>query len=161
MMNMGMMNPGMGMMNPLLLQQQQAIMNNLFMQQKILQGQQMNMFALCNAQQELNQHILRQQQIINNERNISNNQNPNYISILFQVQSLGNIQNYTIQCSLDDKVSTVIQQYRTKANDFDELSEKFIFNNKRLNETLTVAESGLINNSIVFVINEKGIKGGF
>ena len=69
---------------------------------------------------------MRQQQIINNERNISNNQNPNYISILFQVQSLGNIQNYTIQCSLDDKVSTVIQQYRTKANDFDELSEKFI-----------------------------------
>ncbi len=56
---MGMMNPGMGMMNPILLQQQQAIMNNILIQQKILQQQQMNMFALCNAQKEFNQNILR------------------------------------------------------------------------------------------------------
>ena len=57
------------------------------MQQKILQAQQMNMFALCNAQQELNQHILRQQQIINNEQNILNYQNPNDTTILFKVQN--------------------------------------------------------------------------
>ena len=39
------------------------------------------MFALCNAQPEFNQNILRQQQIINNEQNILNYQNPNDIII--------------------------------------------------------------------------------
>ena len=99
------------------------------------------MFALCNAQQEFNQNILRQQQIINNAQNILNYQNPNDIIILFKVQNFADFQSFTIQCSLDDKVSTVIQKYRTKAKDFNVLNEKFIFNGKRLNETLTVSES--------------------
>ncbi len=51
------------------------------------------MFALCNAQQEFNQNILRQQQIINSEQNILNYQNPNDTTILFKVQNFADFQN--------------------------------------------------------------------
>ena len=66
----------------------------------------------------------------------------------------------TIQCSLNDKVSTIIQAYRNKTQDFDAEHEKFIYNAKRLNETLTVAEAGMSNNSVVYVINDRDLEGG-
>ena len=67
----------------------------------------------------------------------------------------------TIQCSLNDKVSTIIQAYRNKTQDFDDKHEKFIYNAKRLNETLTCAEAGIINNSVIFVLNDKDVDGGY
>ena len=35
-----------------------------------------------------------------------------------------------------------------------------IYNAKRLNETLTLAEAGIINNSTIFIINDEGLVGG-
>ena len=160
-MNQGMMqgNPNL-MMNLNLLQQQQLMMNNMIMRNQFMQGQQPNMFAQSNIQQQFNQNMLQQQQIMNSNMNYKN---PNYITVFFQLQIRNgpDINPFTIQCSLDDKVSSVIQQFRNKAQDFDILHEKFIFNAKRLNETLTVAESGITNNSIIYVINDKDLEGGF
>ena len=34
-------------------------------------------------------------------------------------------------------------------------------NAKRLNETLTCAEAGIINNSVIFVLNDKDVDGGY
>ena len=127
-----MMNVGMGMkqgnlmMNPFLLQQRQAMMNNM----------------------------LQNQQLINNKLNTSNPPNSNYVNILFKLEGRNYPEDsiYSIQYSLDDKVSTVIQKFRTKAKDYDILNEKFVFNGKKLNETLLVFESGLTNMSVVFVI---------
>ena len=45
-----------------------------------------------------------------------------------------------------------------KSQDYDE-SKKFIFNAKNLAPSLTVAEAGLIDNSYIFVVATKGIKG--
>ena len=136
-----MMNVGMGMkqgnlmMNPFLLQQQQAMMNNM----------------------------LQNQQLINNKLNTSNPPNSNYVNIFFKLQGRNYPEEsiYSIQCSLDDKVSTVIKKFRIKAKDYDILNEKFVFNGKKLNETLLVFESGLTNNDVVFVIKDKQLLGTF
>ena len=163
----GMGNMGnMGMMNPSNLQQQQEMMNNYLMQQQmVLQNQQnmANMINQANNQQQFNQNMMQQQQIMNNNPNMNNPQNPNFITILFKLQMTNGIdlEPFSIQCTLNDKVSDVIQKFRTKVQDFDTKHEKFIFNAKRLCETLTVAEAGMGNNSIVYVINDKDLEGGF
>jgi len=64
----------------------------------------------------------------------------------------------SIQCLPDEKVSDVIQRYRSKSGDNDP-TKKFIFNIKALNCDLTVAEAGLTNNCNIFVVSTKGIKG--
>ena len=165
-----MMNPGMGMMwgnpmmNPFLLQQQQAMMNKLLMQKQFGQVNQPNMFNQSNALQQFNQNMVQKQQLINNNNIIKPNpQNSNYVNIFFKLQKLNgpDVKPFSVQCSLNDKVSTVIQKFRTKAQDYDVQHEKFIFNGKRLNETLTVAESGLEDNMIVFVINDRDLEGAF
>ena len=135
-----MMNVGMGMkqgnlmMNPFLLQQQQAMMNNM----------------------------LQNQQLINNKLNTPNPPNSNYINIFFKQEiNYPDLDPYTIQCSLYDKISIVIKKFRIKAKDYDILNEKFVFNGKKLNETLLVFESGLTNNAVVFVIKDKQLLGTF
>ena len=83
------------------------------------------------------------------------------MSIIFRVSGAGGGQNgppLTIQCLAEEKVSDLIQRYRTKANDHD-TSKKFIFNAKALNTDLSVAEAGLTNNANVFVVTTKGVKG--
>ena len=62
-----------------------------------------------------------------------------------------------IQCSTEDKIPEIIQKYRRKCGDYDEL-KKFIFNAKELNPNLTVAETGLTNNAIIFAVKTKPIK---
>ena len=57
----------------------------------------------------------------------------------------------------DEKVSEIIQKYRAKSNDRDD-TKKFIYNAKQLNQDLTVAEAGIMNNSNIFVVATKGIK---
>ena len=84
-----------------------------------------------------------------NQQNFPNNQpstpppNSNIITVIFKLllrNARGN-NEFTIQCSLNDKVSDVIQKFKTKAQDDENINhEKFKFNAKRLNETLTVAE---------------------
>ena len=59
----------------------------------------------------------------------------------------------TILCKSEDLVSTIIKRFRDKTL-FKEPAQ-FIFNAKRLNETLTVAESGIKNNNYIFVISVK------
>ena len=62
-----------------------------------------------------------------------------------------------IQATLDEKVSSIIDKYRNKTGDKEE--KKFVFNAKSLNQTLNAAEAGLMNNSTIFVLRTKDIKG--
>ena len=151
------------MMNHFLIQQQQAKMNNFLRQQQFGQLNQPNMLNQANVQQQVIQNMMQKQQLINNNINTPNPPNSNYITIFFKLQRLNgpDLDPYNIQCSLDDKVSTIIQKFRIKAKDFDVLHEKFIFNGKKLNETLTAAESGLANTAVVFVINDRDLEGAF
>ena len=112
MMNTGIgMMPGNAMMNPFLLQQQQAQMNNLLMQQQFGQINQPNMLNQSNALQQFNQNMIQNQQLINSNLNTPNPNNSNYINIFFKLQGRNYPEEsiYSIQCSLYDKVSTVIK----------------------------------------------------
>ena len=64
----------------------------------------------------------------------------------------------TVQCMQDDKILSLINKYRIKANDYDE-TKKFVFNGKRLDPNLSVAEAGILDNGHIFVVTTKGIKG--
>ena len=64
-----------------------------------------------------------------------------------------------IHCKANEKVSDLILRYRTKSGFQDEA--KFVFNAKNLVPSLTVAESGIYNNSYVFVVRTGGIKGAY
>ena len=65
-----------------------------------------------------------------------------------------------IQCMDNDKISDVIQRYRTKSSDTD-TSKKFIFNAKQLNPALSVAEAGLTDNANIFVVTTRGVEGAY
>ena len=93
--------------------------------------------------------------------NINNNQiNSNLIKVYFKrPNGFGNYENFEIISSLEEKVSTLIDKYRKISNDNDS-SEKFIFNEKRLNNDLTLSEAGVSNGSEIFVVSTKGVKGG-
>ena len=65
-----------------------------------------------------------------------------------------------IQCMFDDKVSSIIEKYRKKANDYSH-TKKYIFNAKELNPLLSIAEAGLTNNANVFVEETKESKKKF
>ena len=131
MMNPGMMNMGnMGMMN--------AAMN-------------MNM---------MNNNNMANMNNMNNMNTDTGNQSSNgqFISVHFRAGANGENGSIMIQCSLSDKVSDLIEKYRTKSLE-DVSQKKFIFNAKNLNRDLTVAEAGLSDGANIFVVNTAGVKG--
>ena len=109
----------------------------------------------------------------NNFNNINNNQfqgnsnqqqqSNNFITVFFREGAPDNQDTNSpkiaIQCMPDEKVSDIIQRYRTKANFNGEA--KFIFNAKNLAPSLSVAEAGITNSSYVFVVKTEGIKGAY
>jgi hypothetical protein len=57
----------------------------------------------------------------------------------------------SVICNSNEKVSELIEKYRIKNND-KRLNIKFIYNAKSLNDSLTLKEAQLMNNSNVFVV---------
>ena len=116
--------------------------NNMQMQQQMMQQQMMQQLA--------------QQQIMAEQmQNILNQPTNNEISIVFR-QSLSNnsldkIGPVMVYCSPYEGVSSIIEKYRMKSNDFDP-DKKFIFNAKNLSPYLSVAEAGITNNANIFVV---------
>ena len=86
--------------------------------------------------------------------------NNNFITVVFRVGDDATGEPLKIQCSSTDKISDLIQRYRTKSLD-DDTSKKFIFNARELDTNLTVGEAGLYEGSNIFVIKTKGIKGAW
>ena len=147
MMNQNMMNPNM--------------MNNMMAQNMMAQ----NMMA-----QNMMTQMLAQQQNNNFNQGNTGNQNPNPsnsgsssggINVFFRKNGTGeNDPPLMIQCMPNEKVSELIKRYRTKSGDH-EPTKKFIFNAKQLNVTLNCAEAGLTNDSNIFVVATKDVKGAY
>ena len=97
-----------------------------------------------------------------NNMNMNNNQpttnSSQFINVYFRVGQTGDGGSIMIQCSLNDKVSDLIQRYKTKSLE-DVSQKKFIFNAKALNPNLTVAEAGMQEGANIFVVNTAGVKG--
>ena len=94
--------------------------------------------------------------ILNNKQNINENKfNQNYIYIIFKLQSEYGRDNKlnTILCYPDDKISDIIEKFRNKANVHDD-NRQFIYNAKELNPSLSLAEAGLLHNSIIYVVKK-------
>ena len=103
-------------------------------------------------QQQMMQQLAQQQMMAAQMQNILNQPTNNEISIVFRQSpnnnSLGPI---TVYCSPYEAVSSIIEKYRMKSNDFDP-DKKFIFNAKFLALSLSVAEAGITNNANMFVV---------
>ena len=84
------------------------------------------------------------QNFLNNERN-------NEINVIFrQVDEIGNTFSIMVPCFTDDKVASVIDKYiKISGNRAD--IEQFIFNDKKLNSYLTMAEAGIGNFGNIFL----------
>ena len=154
-MNMNNMN-NMNMMNGM----QMNPMMNFNMMGNNMQGQNM-----ANMAQSMMNNFSNFQPPIVQDNQAQNNNNSNFINLKFRV---GGLQRQTqqddsnaeivIQCTLDEKLSVIVDRYKNKSGD-DITDKKFVYNAKNLNLTLTAAEAGLINNSIIFVLNIKNVKG--
>ena len=84
------------------------------------------------------------------------------LNVIFRVSGQGGqgVPPVMIQCMPNEKVSDLIQRYRTKSGDNDK-SKKFIFNAKNLVEDMTIGQAGITNNGNIFVVTTKGVKGAY
>ena len=137
---------------------------------------QMQCFNMNNIMNE-NSNMINQNQNLNLDNffpNINLN-NPNNINNLDNIKFTNNIMgnnalniifkyevdhsNISIVAYPEERISEIINKFRVKANNNDnELI--FNFNSKRLNPSLTVSESGLVNGAKIHVISTKGLKTG-
>ena len=85
-----------------------------------------------------------------NGNNSYNSINVKYITVFFSYNSNPIIQ---IDVNIKEKVSYLIEKYKEKENNFDP-SLKFYFNNKVLNNDLSIEEAGIKNNSTIIVKKE-------
>ena len=169
------------MMNQMnMMNNQNNMMDQNMMQQQMMQQQMMQQQMM--QQQMMQQQMMQQQMVQQQMQNVLNNSNSNVNQNQTQSQSQPQNQSTNkpggkcvifrksgegqqgppimIQCMDGDKISEVIQRYRTKANDTDD-SKKFIFNAKQLNTTLTVGEAGITDNANIFVVTTRGVKGAY
>ena len=143
------------MMNQILMNQMG--MNPMAFNQMGMAGQ-MNMNDMSKLIQMNNQNFNNM-----NNNNMNNNNfiqdSSNGITVTFEKNDpvMGELK-ITIQCLFTEKIEKVIEKYRIKSGD-DNMFERFVFNTKNLCPELTVAEQGLLSNSIIKVIDIKDMKG--
>ena len=116
--------------------------------------QQANMMQQFNAQQQQQMNNMQQQMqgILNTPAQQQG------ITVIFRAS--GNNPGtpaVNVQCMEYEKVSSVIEKYRTKS--LDRAEKNFVFNAKKLNLSLTAAEAGLNDNSTIFVLDPRKVKG--
>ena len=73
--------------------------------------------------------------------------NSNVINIFFKKGALTTI----INCKQNEKISDVINRYMMKSSDTS-IYNRYIYNGKALNHSLTVGQSGITNNNYVYVM---------
>ena len=148
------------MMNQILMNQMG--MNPMVFNQMGMAGQ-MNMNDMSKLIQMNNQNFNNMNNNNMNNNNIVQNNfiqdTSNGIAVTFEKNDpvMGELK-ITIQCLFTEKIKDVIQKYRIKSGD-DNMFERFVFNTKNLCPELTVAEQGLLSNSIIKVIDIKDMKG--
>ena len=144
---------------PMMQQQmmQQQMMQQQMMQQQMMQQQMMQQQMLqqqAQAQQAEMQRILNQpsSSIQMSSGVPSQSQGVGFCIIFRKSGAVGQASNpIMVQCMPDEKVSEIIEKYRSKSGDRDP-TKKFIFNARPISQTLTVAETGLSNNANIFVV---------
>ena len=78
---------------------------------------------------------------------------PVKLNIRFENKYGYNREPIVIQCSSDELVSSIIERYRKKSEDFD-FKKKFVCNGRQLYPELTLGESDITENATILVIGE-------
>ena len=149
-MNNPMMNP---MNNPMMNQMMMNNMNNMNNMQNMAQMSLHLQNQYQNQIQNMNSNMNQYNQNSGLQTPLNNN-----ITVLFRIGEDPTGEPLKIQCTKSDRISDLIERYRTKSQDKDP-TKKFIFNAKELNANLTVGDAELNEGSIIFVIKTKGVKG--
>ena len=113
--------------------------NNVMMMQQM-----MNFMNRINFINQLNDY--------NKIMNINNNNSAKYLTLVF---SINNNLKINIQCKSNDKMESVIKHFLAKCCFTDNNSYIYIYNGKKINDNLTVEESGIYDHGIIFVIDKK------
>jgi len=92
----------------------------------------------------------------NNTSDIDNNND--YINIIFILQYDGPKSRIILSVKGNESFGSVLTKLIEKTHNYD--PHLYIFNGKKLNESKTIRELGILNNSIVYVVNPKKIDGG-
>ena len=140
---------GMGMNQMMDFQQMNMMnnnMNNMGMNQ-MMDFQQMNMM-------NNNMSGMGMSQIMNFQEKNSTNKTNDYIEIQLRFQDDSRSRNRSILININDKVKKILDICQIDPYAI------LIYNAKKLNFENTIAESGIKNNSIIFCIINKDIKGG-
>ena len=159
------MNNQMDMNNQMNLMNMNSQFNPMMMNPMMMNNNMGNMgTGMMNAAMNFNMNNQMMPNMGNNMGNMGNNQpqqqqpNNQNISVYFRAGLNGENGSIMIQCSLDDKISDLIDRYKAKSLQ-DVSQKKFIFNARELNKNLKVAEAGLNDGANIFVVNTEGVKG--
>ena len=74
----------------------------------------------------------------------------------YNIRNLSN--DINIECYPDETVGELIQKYRVKTGDNDR-TKKFIYNAKKLDESLKISEAGILDTANIFVVKTEGVMG--
>ena len=159
MMNNNNQNNMMNMNNNPMMNMMMQMMNNQNMMNMNPMNNMMNNF-------DMNQYMLIFNQLMNNFNNFMKNNNKmnnpqasntNMMNLVFIDNSNGYETKYIIPAEPNDSLSTVIGRYITKSGDSN--VNLYIFAGVRLDESLTVRQQGLIDGSIINVVETRSIIG--
>ena len=126
----------------------------------------MNMNPMMMSNFDMNQYMLIFNQILSNFNNYMKNNNSinnpkplnnNMMNLVFIHNSAGNERKYIIPAEPNDSLSVVIGKYITKSGDSN--VNLYIFAGVRLDESLTCRQQGLMDGSIVYVVETRSIIG--
>ena len=144
--NMNMNNMNMNQMNMMNNQFNNMNMNNMDQNQLMLM---MNMFM-----QNMNANNGNPNNFMNNQNTVQTNDNdPNTINLFFCKE----LKTYNILTNYNESLGTVISKYISQTQDNN--VNMYITNGKKINESLTVGEAGLIGGSIINVVPTQNILG--
>ena len=115
-------------------------MNNMDMNQMM-----MNFNNFVNNNSNNNNNMFNNNNMgINNQQNQQNNNNT--ITLIFTTKQA----TYTIMTNYNETLGSVISKYIDMTHDYS--INLYIHNSKKLNESLTVGEAGLLNSSVIYVV---------
>ena len=144
------------------------IMNfNILMNMMMNQNQNNNMMNMNNM--DMNQMMMNFNNFVNNNSNNNNNMfnnnnmeinnqqnqqnNNNTITLIFTTKQA----TYTIMTNYNETLGSVISKYIDMTHD--NSINLYIHNSKKLNESLTVGEAGLLNSSVIYVVKVEEVNG--
>lgn len=113
---------------------------------------------LQDTQKRINEQIeflLSQQKDINERMELLQsaiNKMSSEITIIFKKEIGNNVKEVNIKCFPNEKISSVINKYKDKINDFKDYI--FVFNAKKVNPDLTIEQTGLRDNGYLFVFEK-------